>query len=84
MVKYIIARQIVGKKVVTSDGFDIGRLFDADISETTGKINYLLVEINPDSSFANKLKNENNQVKIPYSALVAANDFVVVDRKELS
>ena len=28
MVKFIIARQLVGKKVVTSDGYDVGRLFD--------------------------------------------------------
>jgi sporulation protein YlmC with PRC-barrel domain len=30
MVKFIIAKQLVGKKVITNDGFDLGRFVDAD------------------------------------------------------
>ena len=38
MVKYIIAKQLVGKRVVTVDGYDLGRFIDAEISERHGKI----------------------------------------------
>lgn len=83
MVKYIIAKQLVGRRVVTSDGFDLGRFVDAEVSEVTGKITNLIVEPNPDSSMANKIKQDDNQIKVPYNALTAVNDFMVVDRKFL-
>ncbi len=81
MVKFIIARQLVGKKVVTTDGYDIGRLFDVEISEVTGKIVNLVVEPNLDSGLSNKMKVEGGQVKIPYASVVAVNDYAMVDRK---
>jgi sporulation protein YlmC with PRC-barrel domain len=81
MVKFIIARQLVGKKVITSDGFDVGRLFDVEISEVTGKIVNLVVEPNLDGGLANKLKVEGGQIKIPYNSVLAVNDYAVVDRK---
>jgi sporulation protein YlmC with PRC-barrel domain len=81
MVKYIIAKQLVGKKVITNDGFDVGRLFDAEINEISGKILSLVVEPNLDSGIANRLKVDGGQVKIPYSSVLAVNDYVVVDRK---
>ncbi len=33
MVKYMIAEQLVGKEVVTNDGFDLGKFIDAEVSE---------------------------------------------------
>jgi len=83
MVKYIIAKQLVGKKVITNDGFDLGRFLDAEISKVTGKINNLLIEPDPDSSLANKLKSEEEYIKVPYNAVNAVNDYIVVDRKNL-
>ncbi len=83
MVKFIIAKQLVGKKVITVDGYDLGRLLDAEVSETTGKINYLLIEPNPDSGLANKIKQDSGQIRVPYSAVVAVNDFMMIDRKHI-
>lgn len=83
MVKYIIAKQLVGKKVITSDGFDVGRLVDAEISEVTGKINTLLIEPNLDSEFANKLKSDGGQIKVSYNTVTAVNDYIMIDRKNL-
>jgi sporulation protein YlmC with PRC-barrel domain len=83
MVKYIIAKQLVGKRVMTNDGFDLGRFVDAEVSEVTGKIMNLVIEPNPDSTLASKVKQEDNQIKVPYDALNAVNDFIVVDRKFL-
>ncbi len=83
MVKFIIGRQLVGKKIVTSDGFDVGRFIDAEISPVTGKINIFLAEPNPDSNLANKLKSEGGNIKISYTAILAVNDYIIVDRKSL-
>lgn len=83
MVKFIIAKQLIGKKVITSDGFDVGRLFDVEISEVTGKIVNLIVEPNLDSEIATKMKVEGGQLKIPYNSVLAVNDYAVVDRKNI-
>jgi sporulation protein YlmC with PRC-barrel domain len=83
MVKYIIAKQLVGKKVITNDGFDVGRFVDAEVSEVTGKINHILIEPNMDSTFATKLKMESGQIRVPYAAVTAVNDYIVIDRKSM-
>lgn len=81
MVKFIIARQLVGKKVITNDGFDVGRLIDLEISEVTGKISNLVVEPNLDSGIVRNMKIDGGQIKVPYNSLLAVNDYAVVDRK---
>lgn len=44
MPKYLIARQLSGKKLVTNEGEDFGRLVDLEVNEVTGKIEGLLVK----------------------------------------
>ncbi|MDE1856940.1 MAG: PRC-barrel domain-containing protein [Candidatus Micrarchaeota archaeon] len=83
MVKFIIAKMLEGLKVVTNDGYDLGRFVDLEISEVTGKINHVLVEPNLDSSLANKMKVEGGLIKVPYNAITAVNDYMIVDRKGL-
>ena len=41
MVKIVIAKQLAGKKIITNDGEDLGRLIDLEVSEGTGKIENL-------------------------------------------
>jgi sporulation protein YlmC with PRC-barrel domain len=83
MVKYIIAEQLVGKEVVTSDGFDLGKFVDAEVSESNGKLNTLVIEPNVDSEFVNKLNVKSGRLSVPYTSVMAVNDFIVVDRKNL-
>lgn len=83
MVKYMIAEQLVGKEVVTSDGFDLGKFVDAEVNEVSGKLNALIVEPNVDSEFVNKLNAKSGKLTVPYASVMAVNDFIVVDRKNL-
>ncbi|BCS91036.1 MAG: hypothetical protein ARM1_0493 [Candidatus Micrarchaeota archaeon] len=83
MAKYFLGRQLVGKRVITNDGFDLGRLLDLEV-DATGKIQGLITEINPDSSLSGSLKAEEGQINIPYVAVVAVNDYIIVDRKRFS
>lgn len=83
MVKFIIAKQLVGKKVISVSGYDVGRFIDADVNEITGKINYILVESNVDSSISNKLDAQDGHVKIPYNSVTSVADYIMVDLKGL-
>ncbi|MBU0586689.1 PRC-barrel domain-containing protein [Candidatus Micrarchaeota archaeon] len=84
MAKYLIARQLSGKKIITNDGEDFGRLVDININELTGKIENLVVEPNPDSDGANKLKKEDGMVHINYDAVTAIGDYVIVEKRNVS
>jgi sporulation protein YlmC with PRC-barrel domain len=83
MVKYVIAEQLVGKEVVTNDGFDLGKFVDAEVLETTGKLNALIIEPNVDSEYVNKLSIKGGKLQVPYTSVMSVNDFIVVDKKEL-
>ncbi len=83
MAKYLIARQLSGKKIITNDGEDFGRLVDVNINEVTGKVENLVIEPNPDSESANKLRKEDGMIHIPYEAVTAVGDFVIVEKRNL-
>lgn len=84
MVKYAIAKQLAGKRLITTDGEDIGRLIDLFINELTGKIESVLVEPNPDSSLAAKARHESGGLlTIPYSAVLDVKDVMIIDRRAL-
>jgi sporulation protein YlmC with PRC-barrel domain len=83
MVKYIVAEELVGKEVVTNDGFDLGKFLDAEMNEVTGKLTAMIVDPNVDSKFVNKLDIKDGKLKVSYNSVLAVNDFIVVDRKAL-
>ncbi len=84
MTKYLIARQLSGKKVITNDGEDFGRLVDLNVNEVSGKIENLVVEPNPDSVLASKLKKEDGMVMVPYESVLAVGDFVIVEKRNMA
>ncbi len=84
MTKYLIARQLSGKKVITNDGEDFGRLVDLNVNEVSGKIENLVVEPNPDSALASKLRKEDGMVLVPYESVLAVGDFVIVEKRNMA
>ena len=84
MAKYLIARQLSGKKVVTNEGEDFGRLVDVDVNEVSGKIETLMVEANPDSAIASKLQQEDGLVRLNYDSVLAVGDFVIVEKRNMT
>jgi len=82
--KFVIAKQLAGKILVSNDGEGIGRLVDLTINEVTGKIVSLVAEPNPDSATARKMKKEDGLLVVPYSAVLAAGDYIILDKKALA
>jgi sporulation protein YlmC with PRC-barrel domain len=84
MVKFAIAKQLAGKRVITTDGEELGRVVDLYLSELTGKLESVLIEPNPDSTLAVRAKKEGaGLITIPYSAVLDVKDVMVVDRRNL-
>lgn len=84
MVKIVIAKQLAGKKIITNDGEDLGRLIDLEIIESSGKIENLLVEPNLDNPTSRRLNKEDGLIVISYSSVLAASDHIIVDKKTIS
>ena len=84
MTKYLIARQISGKKIITNEGEDFGRVIDININELTGRLENLLVEPNPDNDFASKLKSDDGFIKVPYESVTAVGDYILVEKRNLT
>ena len=81
MVKFVIAKQLAGKKIITNEGEDIGKLIDLYINELTGRIESLILEPNLDNATARAMRKEDGLIIVPYSAVLAASDHIIVDRK---
>lgn len=81
MPKIVIAKQLAGKKIITNDGEELGKLIDLDVQESTGKIESILVEPNLDNPTARGMKKDDGLLVIPYSAVLAASDHIIVDKK---
>lgn len=83
MVKFIIAKQLMGKKVLSVSGYDIGRFVDAEVNSITGKINTLILEPDANSSLAKKLSPDGAELRVPYLAISAVADYIMVDTKSI-
>ncbi|PIO06054.1 photosystem reaction center subunit H [Candidatus Micrarchaeota archaeon CG08_land_8_20_14_0_20_59_11] len=84
MVKYAIAKQLAGKRIITTDGEELGRVIDLYMNPHTGKLESVLVEPNPDSTYAVRAKKEGSGlIAVPYAAVLDIKDVMVVDRRNL-
>ena len=84
MSKYLIARQLSGKKLVTNEGEDFGRLVDIGVNEVSGRIEDLVVEPNPDSDLATKMRKDDGMLHIPYESVLAVGDFIIIEKRNMS
>jgi len=83
MYKYTIARQLATKKVITNRGDEVGKLSDLLVNESSGEIEYLLVELDRESKFIKKAAARDRIIQIPYSAVTAVSDVFIVDEREI-
>jgi sporulation protein YlmC with PRC-barrel domain len=83
MARIVVAKQLAGKKIITNDGEDLGKLIDIMISESSGKMEHLMVEPNPDNATARDMHKEDGLIILPYDSVLASSDHVIVDKKNI-
>lgn len=76
MAKYVMARQMGGKTVVTTSGEVVGRVYDVEMNKN-GKLVSVTVEVDL-SSKAEFPKDMNGRYVIPYDSVNAVGKLVVV------
>jgi sporulation protein YlmC with PRC-barrel domain len=81
--KFVIAKQLGGKRIITNKGEEIGRLSDILIDEKTGKIEAFLIEPNHDCKIARDLAKHDSMSMIPFKSVFAVSDVIVADESML-
>ena len=78
------SKQLLGKTVVTKSGKRFGEVSNITFETRTGELIQIILR-NP-TSYAEGLdleRNQNNELTIPFSAVIAVGDFVVVAEEDI-
>ena len=76
--------QIVGKRVVTKEGKSVGVVKDITFETRTGEL--IQVVVGSPTQHAQTLnieKSKNSDLLVPYAAILAIGDFVVVSEEDM-
>ena len=75
---------ITGKMIVTKEGKRLGFVKDVTFETRSGElINLIVKDITPYTKNLNLEKTKASEVLIPYSAIIAIGDFVIVSEEDL-
>lgn len=75
---------IVGKMIVTKEGKRLGFIRDITFETKSGElISLVMREVTPYTRNLNLEKTKNDELLIPYNAIIAIGDFVVVSEEDL-
>ena len=78
------SKQLIGKTVVSKAGKRFGEVGDIIFETRSGELIHLVLQ-NP-TSYTDKLeleKNKEGQMLIPFSAVIAIGDFMVVSEEDI-
>ncbi len=78
------SKQLIGKTVVSKAGQRFGEVGDIIFETRSGELIHLVLQ-NP-TSYTDKLeleKNKEGQMLIPFSAVIAMGDFMVVSEEDI-
>lgn len=75
---------LVGKMIVTKEGKRLGFLKDITFETKSGElINIVVKDASPYTKNLNLERTNANELLIPYSAIIAIGDFVIVSEEDL-
>ncbi len=78
------SRQLLGKTVVSKSGKKFGEVGDIVFETSSGELIHLVLK-NP-TTYTDKMeleKNKQNEILIPFSAVIAIGDFLVVAEEDI-
>ena len=80
----LYSRELVGKTVVSKSGKKFGEVADLIFEIGSGELIHILLK-NP-TSYTDKMeleKSKDGQILIPFSAVIASGDFIVVAEEDI-
>ena len=78
------SKQIISKTVVSKTGKRFGEVGDINFETRTGELIHIIIKDPSEySSQLNLERSQNSEILIPYNAIIAIGDFVVVSEEDL-
>jgi sporulation protein YlmC with PRC-barrel domain len=77
------AREIVGKLVVTKEGKKIGLVKDISFEARSGELIHVVVASPTAYGASLNVETKDGGLLVPYSAILAIGDFVVISEEEM-
>jgi len=78
-------KEIISKNIVTKEGRRLGVVKDIEFETKTGELIHLIMTT--PTAYAHSLgleKTRENDLLIPYSAIIAIGDFVVISEEDIA
>lgn len=76
----ILAKNLTNKRVMLTDGSELGFASNVVMDTHSGDLIYLVVKPTPNVD-TSKFQTQNGYVMIPFAAVRAAKDYAIVDKK---
>lgn len=80
----VLASSLRDMKILTDKGLRVGRIFDIIIDENDGKLETLVIEPESQEVAQNLTTDEEGNVLVPFSSVVAVRDYIVISEKSLA
>jgi len=77
------AKEILGKLVVTKEGKKLGAVKDVSFEARTGELIHLVVGAPTAYAAALNVESKDGGLLVPYSAILAIGDFVVINEEDM-
>jgi len=80
----IFSRELIGKTVVSKNGKTYGLVSDVEFETRSGElINIILKNATANAQKLELEKNQSGSLKIPFSAVIAVGDFLVISEEDI-
>jgi sporulation protein YlmC with PRC-barrel domain len=77
-------KELIGKLIVTKEGKRLGLVQDITFETRTGELIHIVVkDATPYTRSLNLEKTNEGEILIPYNAIIAVGDFVVISEEDL-
>jgi len=77
-------KEILNKSIVTKEGKRLGIVKDITFETRTGELLHIVLkDPTPYTNQLNLERSQQNEILIPYNAIIAIGDFVVVSEEDL-
>ena len=77
-------KEVLGKAVVTKEGKRLGTVKDITFETRAGELIHIVIkDPTPHSNQLNLEKSQQGEALIPYNAIIAIGDFIVVSEEDL-
>ena len=80
----MLASSMRDMRILTDKGLRVGTIFDLEVDEETGKVETLIVKPESQEIEQNLSTDEDGNALVPFSAVVAIRDYIVIAEKNLA